>query len=220
MPTTRPPSERSRSSPGEEQAVRLGVPLLVRAPDYPAAHSMDTSWYAVDPAGHVAVFESGENGHAPNAAGEGAFYLNDLFRARNPTVPDWDYREPEALAEEFGFFLYAYGESFDPIDVYERRVVPPRPAHVDQLPPEVRDGCKRFRLPVAFAAAERVQPLDFFECACWSEEDRAGYVSADGVTVRARPGKEGQFAESVRRFREEYPEAAARYRFEGVDEGP
>ena len=35
--------------------------------DYPAAHSMDTSWYAVDAAGHVALFESGENGHAPHS---------------------------------------------------------------------------------------------------------------------------------------------------------
>lgn len=33
--------------------------------DYPAAHSMDTSWFAVDAAGHVAVFRSGEAGAVP-----------------------------------------------------------------------------------------------------------------------------------------------------------
>ena len=40
-------------------------PLSVNI-DYPAAHSMDTSWYAVDADGHVALFTTGENGHAPN----------------------------------------------------------------------------------------------------------------------------------------------------------
>jgi hypothetical protein len=180
---------------------------------------MDTSWYAVDTAGHVAVFHSGENGHAPIEA-EDAGHLETLFQARHP-VPDPDaYEESEALAEAFGFFLYDYGESFDPIDVYARRVVPPRPVHVDQLPPAVRDGCKLIRLPVAFAAAERVQPLDFFECGYWYVEDRAGYVAADGVTVRPLPGKLEQFAESVRQFREEYPDEAARYQFEGIDDGP
>ncbi len=36
--------------------------------DFPAAHSMDTTWYAVDADGVVAVFDSGEAGAVPNAA--------------------------------------------------------------------------------------------------------------------------------------------------------
>jgi len=36
--------------------------------DYPAAHSMDTVWFAVDRDGHVAQFESGEAGAVPEAA--------------------------------------------------------------------------------------------------------------------------------------------------------
>jgi hypothetical protein len=36
--------------------------------DYPAAHSMDTTWFAVDRDGHLGVFESGENGHVPEVA--------------------------------------------------------------------------------------------------------------------------------------------------------
>ncbi|MEM7154204.1 MAG: hypothetical protein AAF799_15265 [Myxococcota bacterium] len=35
------------------------------AVDYPAAHSMDTQWYAVDREGHVGFFESGEEGGVP-----------------------------------------------------------------------------------------------------------------------------------------------------------
>jgi hypothetical protein len=47
--------------------------------DYPAAHSMDTAWFAVDEHGHVARFESGEDGALPldaatcTASGDGAF---------------------------------------------------------------------------------------------------------------------------------------------------
>lgn len=35
------------------------------ASDYPAAHSMDTQWFAVDDDGHVALFDTGEAGAAP-----------------------------------------------------------------------------------------------------------------------------------------------------------
>jgi hypothetical protein len=36
--------------------------------DFPAAHSMDTYWFAVDQDGHVAFFESGEAGAVPDTA--------------------------------------------------------------------------------------------------------------------------------------------------------
>src|SRR5437016_3022820 len=37
-------------------------------PDYPASHSMDTQWFAVDRDGHVASFYSGEAGAVPKQA--------------------------------------------------------------------------------------------------------------------------------------------------------
>jgi hypothetical protein len=36
--------------------------------DYPAAHSMDTTWFAIDNDGNVAVFETGESGCVPEGA--------------------------------------------------------------------------------------------------------------------------------------------------------
>ncbi len=47
----------------------------MKRPDYPAAHSMDTAWFAVDRDGHVAIFETGEAGAVPTEAylGEGAW---------------------------------------------------------------------------------------------------------------------------------------------------
>jgi len=35
--------------------------------DYPAAHSMDTDWFAVDASGNLAMFDSGEGGAVPNS---------------------------------------------------------------------------------------------------------------------------------------------------------
>lgn len=35
-------------------------------PDFPAAHSMDTAWFAMDADGHLGVFETNEEGHMPD----------------------------------------------------------------------------------------------------------------------------------------------------------
>jgi hypothetical protein len=45
-----------------------------RDADYPAAHSMDVAWYAVDRDGHIAVFQSGEDGAVPAGAHAEEFY--------------------------------------------------------------------------------------------------------------------------------------------------
>jgi hypothetical protein len=51
--------------------------------DYPAAHSMDTMWFAVDGDGNVAVFDSGEAGAVPidGYVGEDYYDLLDTLRA-------------------------------------------------------------------------------------------------------------------------------------------
>ena len=49
--------------------------------DYPAAHSMDTMWFAVDADGHVAAFDTGEGGGVPEIAYvDDAYELADLIR--------------------------------------------------------------------------------------------------------------------------------------------
>jgi hypothetical protein len=55
--------------------------------DYPAAHSMDACWFAVDKDGHVAYFDTGESGAMPEAGvtGEEGFELRDrLVRLLSP----------------------------------------------------------------------------------------------------------------------------------------
>jgi hypothetical protein len=186
--------------------------------DYPAAHSMDTTWYAVDADGHVGVFDTAENGHAPIWA-EGDFSLNRLYWERHADADPYGYSPDEEVAADLGFFLYEHGDGYDPIDVFERRVAPARPVHVEELPPQVRAACKKTRLAVAFAAAERVQPLEHLPCAYWYDEDRCAFLAADGVTVRPVRGKEARVAEFVRQFRETFPDQVARYRFEGPADG-
>ena len=46
--------------------------------DFPAAHSMDTEWFAIDADGHVAVLESSEDGEVPEAFIE-AFHVQTDF---------------------------------------------------------------------------------------------------------------------------------------------
>ncbi len=48
-------------------SVPLGRVRPVRTAQIPAAHSMDSDWFAVDEDGHVAEFESGEAGAVPRA---------------------------------------------------------------------------------------------------------------------------------------------------------
>lgn len=56
-------------------------------PDYPAAHSMDAQWYAIDPDGQVAAFFTGEEGPLPLAAN---YFAGDLLENRIAAmVPEW-----------------------------------------------------------------------------------------------------------------------------------
>src|SRR5262245_31384519 len=186
--------------------------------DYPAAHSMDTSWYAVDADGCVALFSTGKVGHAP-VGYQSAYYMEDLFEARHPERPDQFHWEGyDQAAAEIGIFLYDYSEAWEPIQAYDRRFVPPDPVHVDQLPPAIRLGCKRIQFSsIRFADDARVQPIEFFPCESSGREVRVAFVAADGVTVRPVPGQEHRFADFVRRFCAESPEAATGFHFEGFD---
>jgi hypothetical protein len=65
--------------------------------DYPAAHSMDTEWYAVDRDGHVALFDSGEAGAMPiGAHTEHETHRDDLAKL----VPEPPYHLLDWLGED------------------------------------------------------------------------------------------------------------------------
>jgi hypothetical protein len=57
--------------------------------DFPAAHSMDTQWFAVDKDGHVGCFQSGEAGAVPTGAyaGDEAYALGRRLARLLPRCP-------------------------------------------------------------------------------------------------------------------------------------
>jgi hypothetical protein len=55
--------------------------------DYPAAHSMDTDWFAVDQHGHVALLRSGDEGAVPEAYSGPQFGRRELAFLWRASVP-------------------------------------------------------------------------------------------------------------------------------------
>jgi hypothetical protein len=80
--------------------------------DFPAAHSMDSCWFAVDRDGHIAVFDTGESGAMPEVGvvGDDAYALRDrltqlapagdvLYDPRGQTLPG----APVGPLPDYGF---------------------------------------------------------------------------------------------------------------------
>lgn len=114
--------------------------------DYPAAHSMDTMWFAVDRDGRVAAFESGEAGAVPSVAYLGEDYppLDELpvtgEAVHVAPVPPWKFETPHLVGG---------------------RIVGPAVFHLrdeEALRDEVARGAAS-RIPGAGAAAYRVEAL-------------------------------------------------------------
>jgi len=59
--------------------------------DFPAAHSMDTGWFAVDRDGHVAHFDSGEAGAVPEEGNRGQDWEYEILERleRRPETTPW-----------------------------------------------------------------------------------------------------------------------------------
>ena len=216
MPTTPPASERSRSSPADGPAVRRAWLVIARrAPDYPAAHSMDTTWYAVDAHGHVGIFHSGENGYVPSGADQDEHlfwfirFLNSGGANTDPYADDDEDEDFDAAEDQLGdrgFFVYWYVEPDDPfLAPYSGKVVPERAIHVDQLPPAVRKMVSRTVLAGAdFATDEKVQPIGQVECFYYSDDDVA-YRTAGEQEVRPVPGREARYREALPALRQQFP---------------
>jgi hypothetical protein len=191
--------------------------------DFPAAHSMDTEWFAVDAAGHVAFFDSGEDGHVPEGVGESSL-LQELWTLRHPNRPEtaWWRLSREELANEFGVYCYDYDYVLL-IDLgpYHLTGVPKTAVHVDQLPPALRQQCKQIRFEkITFSEAELVQPIEWFPCVYWYQEGRVAYLASDGKTIRPIPGMEDRFAEFCKEFRKANAKEAKEFVFGGPQEKP
>lgn len=182
--------------------------------DYPAAHSMNVYWFAVDDSGEVAVFQSDDEGHVPDWDRE---FIYDMMSLFDFEVDLADGFMPNEWAQAMRLTYYAFPQHYDMLlHPYQRTARSKVPLHVDQLPPEFRAACRSVHFAgLFFAQTEMIQPLDFFDCTCRFPERRYAYVEVDGVTVRPLPGLEDEFTAFVEDFKRTEPRSAARLRFEG-----
>jgi hypothetical protein len=173
--------------------------------DFPAAHSMDTVWFAVDADGHVACFWTGEDGCLPVAASTNDDAVRSWIRS---LIPDPELEDLYVEYEDYaraGLFNYDSGYVWTGIAApYQKNLVPDSPLHIDQVPPAVRDVFKHFRLDnIRFTDTLLVQPWEYGTCDSYGEDETTGYLAGDGVTVRPVPGRERDFLEDYELRRQE-----------------
>ena len=156
--------------------------------DFPAAHSMDSTWFAVDEDGHIAVLETDENGYAPSSgdfprvsAPCDATLMARLLAIRAQTDERLDQLVPrrweefetllfdsdaylifEALMQTLGVWTYGFRGW-----VYARAGVVSKPVHLDDLDPDTRDWLHKAHLPVRFAESLKLAPGEFERVTGW-----------------------------------------------------
>ncbi|MFO7563141.1 MAG: hypothetical protein R6X02_10900 [Enhygromyxa sp.] len=157
--------------------------------EHPAAHSMDTSWFAVDQAGHVAIFDSGEDGAVPFAAlslggacaaDPEAKQVCELLAPQLVDDDGW-----EELYEAGPFFHYVNGDYGNPGHYLRTAHTPAQPARVAALPEALRS--KMLRLPIDFTSAESLHLAEFMadeEAATYGETTLRGEPLASPVSAR------------------------------------
>ncbi|MCA8999750.1 MAG: hypothetical protein KDA80_22330, partial [Planctomycetaceae bacterium] len=99
--------------------------------DYPAAHSMDTTWYAVDAEGHLGVFDTGENGWVPAAwnlpTQESTAYLREqVERLGDDDYSTWEYREDRLplgiLLANGASFCHSFSNRHPPLHYHQQHI--------------------------------------------------------------------------------------------------
>jgi hypothetical protein len=180
--------------------------------DFPAAHSMDTTWFAIDREGHVASFWSGERGAVPIAALEARLSRNihiDAEVARLLRLEEVARTGPyEFNTSVLGLFAYTHAGRFENSrlveDVlwlarelgwlwisgpYARCAVPAQPLHCDQFPPALRHFLKSVRFEsLSFADEQAIQPAELAVCA----SEQSAYLTLAGERVPFPEGTPGR----------------------------
>jgi hypothetical protein len=119
-------------------------------PDFPAAHSMDTTWFAVDKCGHVAIFDGEEDGSVP----WDALRMEDTLESARPCVGELD----RCLAEKI-IVPGVHGSKVE--SVTDGKKVE-RAEGFYLLGPGLKADSDRIRTPVVINPwTERPEPLTF-----------------------------------------------------------
>lgn len=144
-----------------------------------AAHSMDTSWFAVDDDGHVAVMTTGEEGFLPDDAermDDASAQWIEQATARAGAFVIERTNWLEIYGEEFpcessaGVFVYSHERDYRPVGFYYERVARPlAPVTVSDLPEPIASRCFHLR-GARFELMPAVQPLDHAPGTAYSDK--------------------------------------------------
>jgi hypothetical protein len=164
--------------------------------DFPAAHSMDTDWFAVDKCGHVALFRSGESGAVPL---EAAIFLGPdggddaLGKAIfGKTIAEQEEMDEWPDTGSAGLFNYEHETDNWISGPYQRQGAPDKPVRLEDLPPEVKQKLKDLRfVTLCFQETPKIQPVEHLTCESWE----GAWLSLDGKNARPVPGREKEYRE-------------------------
>jgi hypothetical protein len=200
--------------------------------DYPAAHSMDTDWFAVDGEGRVGLFQSGQDGAYPSDAyGGGSLHDGDgpdvdaILRQLLALQPDADLNAREVVDGFVQAGVYVFEASDGehrslPLLIHENSLAfpytlthrPDQPLHIGQVSPQLAALLRAVRLPASrFGATQTVQPAGQVPGSTWYSYTAVlvAYLDEDGITIRPIPGQEDQFAAYCRDLLADFPEDIA-----------
>jgi len=169
-------------------------------PDYPAAHSMDSIWFAVDLDGNIAFFDTGEDGCLPDSPGfptGGECGGGDLGLEREgllaralwaqkggdarlaALLPDSLQQLEDAVAEADwdeleklfrAVGVWTYGVTCQP-EPYERFGAVASPITTDQLDEQTRAMFAGAKLPVRFSETKWLAPSQYVAVAVYGYDE-------------------------------------------------
>jgi len=158
-------------------------------PDFPAAHSMDSDWFAVDKDGFVAMLTTNEEGAMPmkQEQGDGSEQLNEIASALGCTLAEDNYGSGQP--ESVGLYSFHWNLDDGPYDVaedpslgqdegdgpvmpYKRMAIPEKPIHISELPANIQRNLGKYVFKnIAFKDCEWVQPALYIPCQFWTSKD-------------------------------------------------
>ena len=145
-------------------------------PDYPAAHSMDTTWFAVDENGEIGRFETGGCGSAPLLEGmeppsleeklrshyTKAYAYEDQYLAVEDYLREQGYDDGDDENENRIMPIHEYEPHGESNSLYYWRCSPQKALTWDELPKHLQNGRHLLRLKdYDFRSREPIDPYEY-----------------------------------------------------------
>lgn len=139
--------------------------------DYPAAHSMDTTWYAVDEHGEIGAFDSNERGAVPLLEGMEPLTSEERMRSQLYKPRNADHRAIDQAIPEKQMHFYSF-EDCGLLGCYTWQWSPEQALKIEELPKSLRNSrYLLFLKDYSFASREPINPFEYAsQCYCVYDE--------------------------------------------------